>query len=242
MAPKKQNSQIFWTLLCSALILLLFPRNPFRSSPRRLSINTIQVPQIAQKEPLSLKFQFWTISHGYCGKSLQSQEITRHIFQFTFFKCNRQSRRSPFVVPLSDFRYPQEVRGYSCNLESEEDKFVNFSSTCSDGDPQSNPSGTSQLRLSGLQRPQRRLPSRAYSPSVKAFSGVQVSGQDLRLQGPPFQPKGLSMGLFKSRGLCHRLLTSLRHKDLLLPICICICWVLQTNSADGIYCCRRVYG
>ena len=137
--------------------------------------------------------------------------------RLTFFKCYRQSRRSPSPITLSDFCYPQEVRGSLCNLQSEEDKYVHFSSTFLDGDPQSNPSGTSQLRLGGFHRPQRCLPSCANSPPVKAFSGVQVSGQELHLQGPPFRPKGLSVGLFKSRGICHRSLTPLGRKDFLLP-------------------------
>ena len=136
--------------------------------------------------------------------------------RFDFEGCNRSNRRCSESLFVSNFRYPQEIRGSSSNFESLGVQSVHFHSALQDGDPECDPSTAVSERLGCFNRFEGCVPSYSDSPVVQEISGFSVLGQDLPIQGPALRPQGFSLGVHKGGSHSCRSSSPVRSSSVLL--------------------------
>ena len=136
--------------------------------------------------------------------------------RFDFERCNRSNKRCSESLFVSNFRYPQEIRGSSSNFESQGVQSVHFHSALPDGNPECDPSSAVSERLGCFNRLEGCVPSYSDSPVVKEISGFSVLGQDLPIQGPALRSQGFSLGVHKGGGHSCRSSSPVRSSSVLL--------------------------
>ena len=157
-----------------------------------------------------------TESHRDPAGSTGGPSYPRRDTRFDFERCNRSNKRCSESLFVSNFRYPQEIRGSSSNFESQGVQSVHFHSALPDGNPECDPSSAVSERLGCFNRLEGCVPSYSDSPVVKEISGFSVLGQDLPIQGPALRSQGFSLGVHKGGGHSCRSSSPVRSSSVLL--------------------------
>ena len=157
-----------------------------------------------------------TESHRDPAGSRGGPSYPRGDTRFDFEGCNRSNRRCSESLFVSNFRYPQEIRGSSSNFESQGVQSVHFHSALPDGDPECDPSTAVSERLGCFNRFEGCVPSYSDSPVVQEISGFSVLGQDLPIEGPALRSQGFSLGVHKGGGHSCRSSSPVRSSSVLL--------------------------